>query len=112
MNVEHNRRILLVDDMPAIHEDFRKILLMPAACGLDQMEAALFGSSAEQPAPSTLPGFMLDSAYQGQEAVAMVCASLDTVAARSSSGARPGIASGEPISLRTRRPVQPRAGMS
>ncbi|PZP92193.1 MAG: hybrid sensor histidine kinase/response regulator [Variovorax paradoxus] len=77
MNVEHNRRILLVDDMPAIHEDFRKILLMPAACGLDQMEAALFGSSAEQPAPSTLPGFMLDSAYQGQEAVAMVCASLE-----------------------------------
>ena len=34
MNIAPNRRILLVDDLPAIHEDFRKIL-MPVAAQAD-----------------------------------------------------------------------------
>jgi signal transduction histidine kinase len=74
MNTAPNRRILLVDDLPAIHEDFRKIL-MPAASqadGLSEMEAALFGDA---PKAATL-GFEVDSAYQGQEGLAMVEASL------------------------------------
>jgi two-component system NtrC family sensor kinase len=68
-----NRRILLVDDMPAIHEDFRKILVPPAACSeLGAVEAALFG---DEP-PATASAFELDSAYQGQEALVRVQASL------------------------------------
>ena len=68
-----NRRILLIDDMPAIHEDFRKILAGGvAASALDDVEAALFGA-AEQAASA---GFELDSAYQGREGVAMVERSL------------------------------------
>jgi len=74
MNIAPNRRILVVDDLPAIHEDFRKIL-MPAAAqadGLSEMEAALFGDAPK----AATPGFEIDSAYQGQEGLAMVEASL------------------------------------
>jgi two-component system, NtrC family, sensor kinase len=72
MSSEHNRRILLVDDMPAIHEDFRKILLASAPSDLDDVEDALFGASER----SAAPRFTLDSAYQGEEALAKVSASL------------------------------------
>ena len=60
-----NRRILLIDDTPSIHEDFRKILTPTSAqhAELDEMEAALFGS--EMKSPNLL--FELDSAYGGQE---------------------------------------------
>lgn len=68
-----NRRILLVDDLPAIHEDFRKILL-PSAVGpnLEEVEAALFGG----PAKAREANFTLDSAFQGQEALEKVRAAL------------------------------------
>jgi len=73
MTTPQNRRILLVDDMPAIHEDFRKILVPQAACAdLGAVEAALFG---DEP-PAAASAFELDSAYQGQEALALVQASL------------------------------------
>ncbi|EJM58419.1 putative protein with fused histidine kinase and response regulator receiver domain [Pseudomonas sp. GM50] len=60
-----NRRILLIDDTPSIHEDFRKILTPTSALHveLDEMEAALFGSEVK----STNLLFELDSAYGGQE---------------------------------------------
>jgi diguanylate cyclase (GGDEF)-like protein/PAS domain S-box-containing protein len=74
-----NRRILLADDTPAIHEDFRKLL---AACGdgpagatdgeLDDLEFALFGTSTAPRADR----FTLDSAFQGQDALAMVRAAV------------------------------------
>lgn len=60
-----NRRILLIDDTPSIHEDFRKILT-PASeqhVELDEMEAALFGNEVK----SARALFELDSAYGGQE---------------------------------------------
>ncbi|MBV4462151.1 two-component system NtrC family sensor kinase [Pseudomonas sp. F-14 TE3623] len=60
-----NRRILLIDDTPSIHEDFRKILT-PASeqhVELDEMEAALFGNEVK----SASALFELDSAYGGQE---------------------------------------------
>jgi signal transduction histidine kinase len=71
-----NRRILVVDDNPAIHEDFRKILAasMPVVEGLAQLEAALFGE-AEAPAASTT--FEVDSAFQGQEALELIAAALE-----------------------------------
>ncbi|RON30293.1 ATP-binding protein [Pseudomonas lini] len=60
-----NRRILLIDDTPSIHEDFRKILTPTSAqhAELDEMEAALFGNEVK-PASAL---FELDSAYGGQE---------------------------------------------
>src|SRR5688572_13977249 len=74
MSKQQNRRILLADDTPAIHEDFRKILLAEAtASDLDDMEAALFGTSARQ----ATVDFVLDSAYQGQEALAKVREALE-----------------------------------
>ena len=64
MNTSRNRRILLIDDMPSIHEDFRKSLIVaPAATALEEAEAALFGRATSLPSE----GFELDSAYQGQE---------------------------------------------
>ncbi len=68
-----NRRILLIDDMPSIHEDFRKILASrPVAHDLDDAEALLFGDAA----PVSDDGFELDSAYQGREGLDRVEASV------------------------------------
>jgi two-component system, NtrC family, sensor kinase len=72
--VAGNRRILVVDDNPAIHEDFRKILCPPpASTALDAMEEALFG---ETRGAAPAQGFEVDSAYQGQEAIERVRAAL------------------------------------
>lgn len=64
-----NRRILIIDDMPSIHHDFRKILSpdAPDEQTLAGTEKLLFGS--EQP---SRPTFILDSAYQGKEALELV----------------------------------------
>ena len=72
MNAPPNRRILLVDDMPSIHEDFRKILALPApTTDLDSDERLLFGESAD----TTSVCFEMDSAFQGEEALEKVRAS-------------------------------------
>ncbi|MDQ5898862.1 MAG: diguanylate cyclase, partial [Pseudomonadota bacterium] len=55
-----NRRILLVDDMPAIHDDFRKILSTAAgqardaqaADELDALEMALFAPAGPGSVPA------------------------------------------------------------
>ena len=68
---EKNRRVLVIDDNRAIHDDFRKILSPASATStaLNTVETALFGNSgtAVPPAP-----FELDSAFQGQEGVLRV----------------------------------------
>jgi two-component system NtrC family sensor kinase len=62
-----NRRILVVDDNRTIHQDFRKILCPPSSNdSLDAMEADLFGQAE---ATARLPGFEVDSAFQGEEAL-------------------------------------------
>ncbi len=70
---EPNHRILVIDDNQAIHEDLRKILSgePDSASALEEDEAILFDTAA-------LPNvaFELDSAYQGQEGLAMLKASL------------------------------------
>ena len=67
-----NHRILIIDDNPAIHEDFRKVL-NPAgsrlADELDDEEAAIFGDA---PAASRALNFEIDSAFQGQEGLEKV----------------------------------------
>jgi two-component system, sensor histidine kinase and response regulator len=68
MNLAHNHRVLLIDDMPSIHDDFRKILAaQPPAGDLEETEAALFGAAG----PHARDDFELDSAYQGREGAAM-----------------------------------------
>lgn len=73
MNTSCNRRVLVVDDLPAIHDDFRKILEGSGPTPLDDLEATLFGGPAEAPAA----GFELESAYQGQEGLEKVVAARD-----------------------------------
>lgn len=65
MSESSNRRILLIDDTPSIHDDFRKILTpeLPQHGELDEMESALFGTQIK----TTTTSFELDSAYAGQE---------------------------------------------
>jgi len=68
LSPERNRRVLIIDDNRAIHDDFRKIL-SPAnatAAALDATETALFGSPANA---VQSPEFQVDSAYQGEEGV-------------------------------------------
>ena len=63
-------RILVIDDNPAIHEDFRKILcpdLTPSA--VDELETSLFDTETT---PGVATDFELDSAHQGQEALVKV----------------------------------------
>jgi two-component system, cell cycle sensor histidine kinase and response regulator CckA len=68
---EKPARILIVDDNPSIHEDFRKILGAKTAAQshLENVESALFGDSQS---PLDRQGFRIDSAYQGQDAFEMV----------------------------------------
>ncbi len=74
MNIENlkpNQRILLVDDNPNIHNDFRDILC-PAQAGSEasrKLEAAIFDDEA---ADADQTRFELDSAFQGQEGLEKV----------------------------------------
>ena len=65
-----NRRILIIDDNHAIHEDFARILRGKdqQQNQLDDLEAELFGA---KPAQSGVT-FDLTSAFQGEEGVAKV----------------------------------------
>ena len=67
-----NRRVLIIDDTPAIHQDFRKILAPPSrlSAHLEADESALFG---DKPASGPREGaYVIDSASQGQEGLEMV----------------------------------------
>jgi signal transduction histidine kinase len=72
-----NKRILIIDDNPAIHVDMRKILcptVSAESLALDSLEAELLGVPATA---STSPAnFELDSAMQGEEGLAMLRQSL------------------------------------
>lgn len=69
-----NRRILVIDDNPAIHADFRKILVATADAGtaLDEAEAAIFGAAARTPASGA--DFLVDAAVSGQAGLALATA--------------------------------------
>jgi EAL domain-containing protein (putative c-di-GMP-specific phosphodiesterase class I)/FixJ family two-component response regulator len=70
MNAD-NRRILVIDDNPAIHGDFRKILLprMDGSNELDEMAAELFDEPSDSSTPSA---YQVDFALQGADALTMV----------------------------------------
>jgi CheY-like chemotaxis protein len=63
-------RILIIDDNASIHEDFRKILgpEKDQNVKLDLVKARMLG---EDTAVSLRSGFVIDSAFQGQEGLAM-----------------------------------------
>ncbi|NWB45510.1 putative bifunctional diguanylate cyclase/phosphodiesterase [Pseudomonas gingeri] len=64
-----NRRILIIDDTPSIHEDFRKTLCPEEVEDHLQMaEQALFGDTIAR----KVDCFELDSAFQGQDGLAKV----------------------------------------
>ncbi len=71
-----NRRILLVDDNPSIHADFKKVLLDSQVRNdaLDDAEEMLF---EEKSRPKHQPArFSIESAFQGQEALEKVLAAI------------------------------------
>ena len=69
--VDKNRRILVIDDNRAIHDDFRKVLTTTGTqhSPLTEAEAVLFG---EKPHTEARPTFSLDAASQGQDGLALV----------------------------------------
>lgn len=70
--------ILVIDDNPAIHEDFKKILLTTDTdSALDSVEDLLFNNNASarnepKEKVSTLPNLQIDSAFDGQEGVQLL----------------------------------------
>lgn len=69
--LDRNRRILVIDDNQAIHEDFRKVLAQSNDNDqeLADAEAALFGDTSPVEEVET---FEVDSAFQGIEGLEMV----------------------------------------
>ena len=69
LQIEPNHRILVIDDNRAIHEDMRKVLIGDDTeqSDLDPDEELLFDTT---PVPVTR--FEIDSAYQGQEGLALL----------------------------------------
>ncbi|TWT73516.1 Sporulation initiation phosphotransferase F [Posidoniimonas polymericola] len=68
---DENRRVLLIDDNHAIHDDYNKILVPARDSGeLDELGSLLFEDAAPSRGPAI--GFETTSAYQGQEALAIV----------------------------------------
>ena len=66
------RRILVVDDTEGIHDDFRKILVSPErASSLSAAKSALFGPDATPSPVRVATQFVVSTAFQGREAVAM-----------------------------------------
>lgn len=65
-------RILLIDDMPSIHEDFRKVLTPTrGSASLDEAEGVLFGASAVPRA-----ALELDCASSGEEGLRLLRAAV------------------------------------
>jgi diguanylate cyclase (GGDEF)-like protein len=62
-------RVLVIDDNPAIHEDYRKILVADEATQMSAAEAALLGG---QESAIARPAFDMDSALQGKDGVECV----------------------------------------
>lgn len=73
MKTPRNRRLLVIDDTPSIHDDFRKILTPGTVFGdnakIDDLAAAIFGDAPAAPSDDR---FDLDCASQGQEGLALV----------------------------------------
>ena len=68
-SIPENKRVLVIDDNRAIHDDFRKVLTDTITnSGLDAAEEALFGDATTSGSPKRVT-FNLDYASQGMEGV-------------------------------------------
>ena len=69
--MKDKRRILIVDDNEAIHDDFKKILIgVSDTKELEEIEGALFGDKKKNHSLSY--EYIIDDAYQGEEAIEKV----------------------------------------
>lgn len=73
--VDPNRRILIIDDNRAIHDDF-KTILCPGSSDLQTLEATEAALFEDASVAAASPTFEIDSAYQGQEGLEMIRLSL------------------------------------
>lgn len=71
--------IIVIDDNPAIHRDFIKILKTDnTQTQLNEFDAALFGKSASEEADaSVFPEYIIDSASQGAEGIVKIREALE-----------------------------------
>ena len=70
MELEMNRRVLIVDDNREIHRDFHRILCAdPDTHELKELAGNIFGGHES---PQNGSSYFLDSAYQGEEALRLV----------------------------------------
>lgn len=71
--MSESSRILIVDDTPSIHEDFKKILSTAGVMGngLDEMADTLFGGNKQDSVFKAI-NYQLDSAFQGEQALNMI----------------------------------------
>ncbi|MFO1011120.1 MAG: response regulator [Planctomycetota bacterium] len=78
MTASPRRRLLVVDDTRAIHDDYRKVLAPPDAgtAELDRLAADLFGAAPQSAAASARGAWEFTSAFQGEEAVELCRAAL------------------------------------
>jgi diguanylate cyclase (GGDEF)-like protein len=77
MAAVNKRRILIIDDQQAIHDDYRKIICpssRPRLAALTGVESQLFGDVSNDFEAADL--YEVDSAYQGRDALALVEKSL------------------------------------
>lgn len=75
--MEEEYRILVVDDLKNIHDDFKKILAPQknrAEEGLEKLNQEMFGRPKDD---IQLPKFSIDTAFQGEEAIKLVKASIE-----------------------------------
>lgn len=67
-------RLLIIDDLPSIHDDFRKILIpVQPTTSVVEKASLLFGATRTRPQS---PHFVMDSAFQGEEGAKMVAKAL------------------------------------
>ena len=69
MAMNDDFRILVIDDNPAIHRDFIKILAATQTTELDQLGSQLFNTPKSE---ISLPQFKIDTATQGEEGVGLI----------------------------------------
>src|SRR5437588_11110536 len=67
-------RVLVIDDNPAIHADYRKILSSEGQTQQSAAEAGLFGAP---PTDVARPVFDVDAALQGRDGVELARAALE-----------------------------------
>lgn len=73
--LDQPRRVIVIDDNPAIHDDFRKTLVQAHDDSLEDAERALFGDTNEPATPALR--FEIDTASQGQDGLAAVQLALE-----------------------------------